>query len=58
MTMVSPSAKTKDTLGQPHNVDSDDSGKSENYESLNLVGTGAYGSVYRYWCKSCECLQL
>ena len=51
--MVSPAApQTKDTrLRQSpgsYTADSDDdSGKTENYESLNLIGSGAYGSVYR-----------
>lgn len=51
--MVSPVAQTKETILRQSSANSpvdsdDDGGKTENYESLNLIGTGAYGSVYKY----------
>ena len=49
--MVSPVAKDTRLRQSPANraaESDDDSGKTENYESLNLIGSGAYGSVYRW----------
>lgn len=56
MAMVSPSAQTRDSVVTPKlsqsvggtsNQDPDDRGNPANYEALNLIGSGAYGSVYR-----------
>ena len=49
MAMVSPSARTKEELlTGTSSSDNDDRGNLKNYEALNLVGTGAYGAVYKY----------
>lgn len=55
--MVSPTAHTSDAVVKPKtsklgstissSVDDDDAGNAANYEALNLIGSGAYGSVYR-----------
>lgn len=48
MAVVSPSARTKDELLSNSSAnENDDRGNLHNYEALNLVGTGAYGAVYK-----------
>lgn len=32
---------------KPSNQEQDDRGNSANYEALDLIGSGAYGTVYR-----------